>query len=137
MPPKQKVSEPKQKAVRKRVVIISETETESEPEPTVMPTEPVATEVKQRRTKSFEQSSRKKREVNITDDLKQFIDNNGLRCQKCGVRTKNKNARQDTISGKSEGKSREIIRAECEKCGSKKTQFGNLEKLVAKLNISK
>jgi len=40
-----------------------------------------------------------------------------LRCQKCGVRTKNINFKKDT-RGKSAGKSREIIRAECEKRGS-------------------
>ena len=71
---------------------------------------------------------RKKREVVITDELKEFMDETGLRCQKCGVRTKNTNLRQDSIAGKSEGKTRDIIRAECAKCGSKKTQFGKILK---------
>jgi len=63
------------------------------------------------------------------------MDNNGSCCQKCGLWT-NKNLRQDSVNDKPEGKTREIIRAKCEKCGSIKTQFGNLEKLVAKINIS-
>ena len=36
----------------------------------------------------FTKTGRKKREVVITDELKEYIDNNGMKCQRCGVKNK-------------------------------------------------
>jgi ribosomal protein L37E len=52
------------------------------------------------------------------------MDDAGIRCQKCGVKTKNILSEQ--IRGKSEGKSRSAVRVDCSKCGGHKFAFGKL-----------
>jgi ribosomal protein L37E len=69
---------------------------------------------------------RKKREIVITDELREHMDDAGIRCQKCGVKTKNVNIINEQIRGKSEGKSRSALRADCSKCGGRKFAFGKL-----------
>jgi hypothetical protein len=69
---------------------------------------------------------RKKREIVITDELREHMDDAGIRCQKCGVKTKNVNIISEQIRGKSEGKSRSALRADCSKCGGRKFAFGKL-----------
>jgi ribosomal protein L37E len=69
---------------------------------------------------------RKKREIVITDELREHMDDTGIRCQKCGVKTKNVNIISEQIRGKSEGKSRSALRADCSKCGGRKFAFGKL-----------
>ena len=70
---------------------------------------------------------RKKREIVITDELREHMDDTGIRCQKCGVKTKNINIISEQIRGKSEGKSRSALRADCSKCGGRKFAFGKIE----------
>ena len=69
---------------------------------------------------------RKKREIVITDELREHMDDAGMRCQKCGVKTKHVNIINEQIRGKSEGKSRSALRADCSKCGGRKFAFGKL-----------
>jgi hypothetical protein len=69
---------------------------------------------------------RKKREIVITDELREHMDDAGIRCQKCGVKTKHVNIISEQIRGKSEGKSRSALRADCSKCGGRKFAFGKL-----------
>jgi hypothetical protein len=69
---------------------------------------------------------RKKREIVITDELREHMDDAGIRCQKCGVKTKNVNIINEQIRGKSEGKSRSALRADCSKCGGRKLALGKL-----------
>jgi hypothetical protein len=78
------------------------------------------------RTAQQPQQQRKKREIVITDELREHMDNAGIRCQKCGVKTKNVNIISEQIRGKSEGKSRSALRADCSKCGGRKFAFGKL-----------
>jgi ribosomal protein L37E len=72
------------------------------------------------------QQQRKKREIVITDELREHMDDTGIRCRKCGVKTKNVNIVSEQIRGKSEGKSRSALRADCSKCGGRKFAFGKL-----------
>jgi hypothetical protein len=68
---------------------------------------------------------RKKRQIVITDELREHIKDAGIRCQKCGVKTKT-SILLLKIRGKSEGKSRSALRADCSKCGGRKFAFGKL-----------
>jgi hypothetical protein len=78
------------------------------------------------RTAQQPQQQRKKREIVITDELREHMDDAGIRCQKCGVKTKNVNIISEQIRGKSEDKSRSALRADCSKCGGRKFAFGKL-----------
>ena len=69
---------------------------------------------------------RKPRQIVITDELKEHMNDSGMRCQRCGVRTMDVNLRADTVTGKSEGKTRDVKHAECSKCGGKKLVYGKL-----------
>ena len=70
-------------------------------------------------------TGRKKREVVITDELKEYIDNNGMKCQRCGVKTKDTDVTYEQIRGKSEGKMRDVKRSKCLKCNCNKFSFGS------------
>jgi hypothetical protein len=54
------------------------------------------------------------------------MDDAGIRCQKCGVKTKNVTIITEQIRAKSEGKSQSALRADCSKCEGRKFAFGKL-----------
>jgi hypothetical protein len=47
----------------------------------------------------------------------------GIRCGRCKKKTKDKNVEERSVKGKSEGKERILLKAECEDCGANKTSF--------------
>ena len=70
-------------------------------------------------------TGRKKREIVITDELQKYIDDMGMKCQRCGVKTKDADVTYEQIRGKSEGKMRDVKRSKCLKCNCNKFSFGS------------
>jgi hypothetical protein len=61
--------------------------------------------------------------IEFTAPKEEDVEVSGIRCGRCKKKTKDKNVEEKTVKGKSEGKERILLKAECENCGANKTSF--------------
>ena len=65
------------------------------------------------------------RNITIDDN---FFDLNGIFCRKCGHKTKNNELEEKECKGRSEGSTRILLKAKCQKCNTNKSGFKSKDK---------